>query len=236
MKRTNSLLVAAMTGLMATTSLGAIAVSAGTTTPATETKAPEKAQYATQKQLLKTADEALATLANVRQARLALLDNKIDVAKTHVADATKALAEGEDEFKALRVADTETADAKPDFLPFDMSISLSESFEATTDNQAALEKANVLMQAGDKDAAIDVLRVASIDVNISAALLPEKSSMDHLKQAADLIDKKEYFSANLALKEIEDSVLVRNFGINAIPVQGSASHTDETASAQKDAG
>ncbi len=220
MKRTNRLLVAAMTGLMATTSLGAIAVNAETAKPATETKAPEKAQYSTQKQLLKTADEALATLTNARQARLALLDNKIDVAKTHVVEATKALTEGETDLKALRVADTEKADAKPEYLPFNMSMSLSESFKATKENEAALEKAYGLMQTGDKDAAVDVLRVASIDVNISAALLPEASSMDHLKQAAELIDKKEYFAANLALKEIEDSVVVRSFSINAIPQQG----------------
>ncbi|TNF18285.1 MAG: YfdX family protein [Rhodobacteraceae bacterium] len=217
----NKLLATTLAGLMAASPIGAIgAFAADAVETAAAAEATAQAPYKTQQGLLKTADAALATLANARQARLALLDNQIDVARTHIADATRALTEGESDLQALRIAGSGDTEAGPDYLPFDLSMALSESFRATGDTRAALEKANGLMQAGDKDAAIDVLRVASIDVNISAALLPEASSMDHLKQAAALIDQEDYFAANLALKEIEDSVLVRSFGINAIPQQG----------------
>ncbi len=221
MQTKNKLLAATMATLMATTMVsGPAAYAADSVETAAAADATATAPYQTQQGMLKTADEALATLTNARQARLALLDNKIDVAKTHVSDATKALAEGESDLKALRVADNEKADAKPEYLPFDISMSLSESFKASKENEAALEKASGLMKAGDKDAAVDVLRVASIDVNITAALLPEEISMEHLKAAADMIEKTDYFAANLALKEIEDSVLVRTYNINAIPLQG----------------
>lgn len=214
MKHSNKLIAAALAGLMATTSLGAFAAQAAT--PATT----EAAAYATQKGLLKTADEALSTLTHVRKARMALFDNKIDVAKAEVVEAKAALTQGDTDFKAMRVADTEKAGATPEYLPFDMSMTLTDTFKATKENEAALEKAKGLMQTADKNAAIEVLRVAAVDLNITAAMLPESASMDLLKTAATNIDAKQYYEANLVLKSVEDGVIVRTFGIDAIPQQG----------------
>jgi hypothetical protein len=214
MKRSNTFVVAALAGLMATTSVGAFAVQAATPTTV------QAAGYATQKELLKTADEALTTLTHVRAARMALFDNKIDVAKAEVAAANAALTQGDTDFKAMRVADTEKAGATPEYLPFDMSMTLTDTFKATKENEAALQKAKGLMQTADKNAAIEVLRIAAVDLNISAAMLPEAASMELLKTAATNIDAKQYFEANLLLKSVEDGVIVRTFGIDAIPQQG----------------
>ncbi|MDN5787958.1 YfdX family protein [Pseudorhodobacter sp.] len=216
MKTSNKFVVAAVAGLLATTSLGSVAAFATTPDAATTQQAP----YATQKELLKTADQALVTLKSVHSARVALMDNEIDVGAAKVADAKDALTQGETDLKALRVADTEKTDAQADYLPFDVSMMLTDSFQPTDANKAAVKKAQDQMSSGDKNAAIDTLRLASVDVNISAAMLPESASMDNLNKAADLIKQKNYFDANLALKSIEDSVIVRSFGVDAIPVQG----------------
>ncbi|MGO4909478.1 YfdX family protein [Pseudorhodobacter sp. W20_MBD10_FR17] len=215
MKASNKFIAAALAGLVATSSFGSFAAYAA----GTDAKAPTAA-YATQKELLKTADEALSTVTHVRAARMALFDNKIDEAKANVADATKALSAGETDLKALLVADSDKADAAKAFLPFDMSMALTDTFKPTQESEKALKEAKGLMTSGEKDKAIEVLRVASVDLNISAALLPEQGSLDKLKQATDLLEGQEYFAANLALKSIEDSVVVRNFGIDAIPAQG----------------
>lgn len=216
MKRSNKFVVAALVGLMATTSFGGFAANAA----ATETAVTAKVGYATQEEMLKIADEAVVTVKHVHAARMALFDNNIDMAKADIAEATKALTQGEVDIKALLVADTEKADAKREYLPFDMSMALTDTYTATKENEAALEKATGLMQTGDKNKAIEVLRVAAVDLNISAAMLPETASMESLKKAAELIDGKNYFDANLALKSIEDSIVVRTFGIDSIPAQG----------------
>ena len=229
MKTLNKRAVAAIAGLMTAASLGVTAFAAGTETTVpektavvTKTAADATSPYATQKELLKTADAALATLTNVRSARKALFDNDIETAKTDLAKATKALTEGEADLKALHVADTDKTNGKAEYLPFDMSMMLTDNFQPTAENKEALQKAGSLMQSGDKDNAIEVLRVASVDLNISAALLPDTPSAASLKKAAEMIDGKNFFGANLELKAIEDSVIVRTFGINAIPVQGNA--------------
>ncbi len=216
MKNPGKLVVAALVGMMATTCLGGVAAFAA----GTETTAQATAPYAIQAELLKTADQALTTLTHVRSARMALFDNNIELAKADILEATNALTQGEVDLRALRVADTEKPGSKPEFLPFDMSMALTDSFKATKENEAALQKAEGLIQTGDKNAAIEVLRVASVDLNISAALLPEASSIEQLKRATELIDGKAYFDANIALKSIEDSVIVRTFNVDAIPSQG----------------
>ena len=120
----------------------------------------------------------------------------------------------------LRVADPQVDAGTKDYLPFDMSITLTDTFKATKENEAALQKARSLMQTGDRNAAIEVLRTASVEMNISTAMLPEKASVESLTKAAQLLDSKSYFEANLALKSVTDSVIVRVFGIDAIPKQG----------------
>ena len=225
MKRTNRLIAAAMAGLMASTSLGALAANAQAADATAQQKAPEKAAYTTQKQLLKTADEALETVTNVHQARMALFEDETDLAQKHIGAAIKALTAGETDLKQLLIADTDKRDAKPEYLPFDMSMMLTDRFEATAEKKAALEKAGGLMKSGEQDAAIEVLRLASVDLDISAALLPQDVSMTHLKAAADMVKSGRYFEANRELKAIEDSIVVRTFGIDAIPVQGDASKT-----------
>ena len=131
MKRTNRLIAAAMAGLMASTSLGALAANAQAADATAQQKAPEKAAYTTQKQLLKTADEALETVTNVHQARMALFEDETDLAQKHIGAAIKALTAGETDLKQLLIADTDKRDAKPEYLPFDMSMMLTDTFKPT---------------------------------------------------------------------------------------------------------
>ncbi|MEO9576757.1 MAG: hypothetical protein ABJ360_10555 [Roseobacter sp.] len=53
--------------------------------------------YPTQEQMLKTADDALAAMTQIREARIDILENRIDAAKTAVSDATRSLAMAEAE-------------------------------------------------------------------------------------------------------------------------------------------
>lgn len=84
----------------------------------------------------------------------------------------------------------------------------------------ALDQANDLIQQGAPDDAVELLRLASVDVNVTVAMLPVVSTTGQLEAAATLIDDGKYFDANVALKAIEDSVILRRFSIDEIPQQG----------------
>jgi TolA-binding protein len=176
--------------------------------------------YATQASMLQTADEPLTAVTRAHAARLALFENDIEAAKGRLAEARAEFLDAEKKFNDLTIGDTEEPESAERFLPFDMSMALTETFQATPENTQALEKAYGMMQTGSQDEAIEVLRMASIDVNVSAAMLPIAEVTTQLQNAQNFIDEGKYYDANLALKAVEDSVVVRSFSIDAIPQQG----------------
>ncbi len=195
-------------------------LSAGSVIAYAATEAAAPPSYETQKEMLKTADEALNAVTKAHAARLALFNDDIDTAKARLAEARSQFDNAEKGLNDLTIGDTEDPSSSAKYLPFDMSMALTEDFNATDQNKAALQKAYGLMQTGSKDDALDVLRLASIDVDVSAALLPVASTAEHLQDAQTLIDQGKYHEANLALKAVEDSVVVRSYAIDAIPQQG----------------
>ncbi|KNG94596.1 YfdX family protein [Pseudaestuariivita atlantica] len=207
MKRHFRIAALALATLMSSTSLVAYA---GENVPT----------YDTQTEMLKTADHALVAITHARAARLALFDDDVETAKGRVAEARAEFIESEKELNDLTIGDTEAPEGAVRYLPFDMSMSLSETFEGTEVNKQALEKFYGLMQSGSPDDAVEVLRLAEIEVNVTAALLPITEASDLLLKAQTLIDEGKYFEANLALKAMEDAVIVRSFSIDAIPEQG----------------
>jgi hypothetical protein len=209
------LAAAVLAALMTTTAFPALATPAAT--PATATPA-----YETQAEMLRTADVALHAVIRARAARLALFENDIEGAKARIAEAMAEFTEAESTFNDLVLRDTEDPANAARYLPFDMSMALTETFTDTEENRQALQEAAGLMQSGAQDEAVQVLRLAQIDVNVSAAMLPVLETSESLARAQAMIDNGQFFEANLALKDVEDSILVRSFSIDAIPLQGSA--------------
>ncbi len=114
------------------------------------------------------------------------------------------------------------ADDSDAYIPFDTSMALAEGFVPDEAKKAALIKANEHLAKGEKAHAVDALKLANIDVSVSAALIPAASSLKHVDDAVKLLSEKKYYEANLALKAVEDSVLVETYDINTLPAQGTA--------------
>lgn len=179
-----------------------------------------KPAYATQTQMLRLSEEALTAINSAQAARLELFNNNPQGAKAAVDRGIGALEAAQETMKTVVIPGTDAADAKAEYLPFDSKMSLAETFTVTPEKEAALGKAKGMFEANAPDRAIDVLREASVDVMVSTALLPGNATLTELRNAQKLIADGKYFEANVALKSIEDSVVVRSFGIDAIPVQG----------------
>ncbi|OSP55977.1 YfdX family protein [Pseudoruegeria sp. SK021] len=176
--------------------------------------------YSTQTGMLKTAEEALVAISSIHSARLALFNNELDTAKTDLSAAKTALEAAKADAADKMMRDFQAADNTGFYLPFDLNMALSETFVPTPDDQVALQKAAELFQTEAADEAIEVLRVASIDLQVSAALLPYDSTVQNLEAAIGNIEAGKYFEANIDLKAVEDSVIVRDFSIDAVPAQG----------------
>ena len=197
-------------GLMASTSVASLA----------HANTDPKTPYATQTQMLRLSEEGRTAIMSAQAARLELFNNKPDAAKSEVERGIKALEAAQATMNSVVIPGTDASDAKPEYLPFDSKMGLSETFTVTPEKQAALGKATGMFDKNAPDKAIEVLREAAVEVTVSTALLPAQATLVELQEAQKLINDGKYFEANVALKSIEDSVIVRTFGIDAIPVQG----------------
>ncbi len=177
-------------------------------------------EYKTQKGMLQTADEALNAVTQVHAARLALFENDIPKAKDELEIARSALIAAESDLSGKLMRDFSVADSSTNYLPFDMSMSLTEGFTATEENKLALQRAAGLFESAEPDDAVEVLKLAEIDVSIMTAMLPYEQTLTALDAAIGDIEDGDYFDANLDLKSINDSIITRSFSIDAVPSQG----------------
>ncbi|WP_251004409.1 YfdX family protein, partial [Escherichia coli] len=72
----------------------------------------------------------------------------------------------------------------------------------------AIKIANEKMAKGDKKGAMEELRLAGVGVMENQYLMPLKQTRNALADAQKLLDKKQYYEANLALKGAEDGIIV----------------------------
>ena len=80
-----------------------------------------------------------------------------------------------------------------------------------------ITKVNEHLHKGEKKEAIEVLKLGEVDVTMEAELIPVKFAKQHIDDAAKLIGEGKYYEANLALKSVEDAIVVETFAIDAIP-------------------
>lgn len=186
--------------------------------------APAAVSYATQKGMLKASDEGLHALQDIQQARVDIFEARTDAAKEKVARALKVFDKSAKTFDSLTIPDTAKAkDTGRDLLPVNVSMQLSADYKPDDAAKKALDDAGSKIKNGKSDEAIEVLRAADVQLNLTTALVPIAQTQASLKSAeTDLADGK-YYEANLALKAITDSIQMRDYGLNAIPQQGAAS-------------
>lgn len=169
---------------------------------------------------IKTVDEAYKAIREIRAARIAIFNGTPEEAAKFADEAQKDLKVAQDSLTEHALMTKQGTEAGNGYVPFDASMSLAEGFVPSDEKSSALEKANEHLSAGKKTEAVAALKLANIDVSVSAALLPAAKSLQHVEDAVKLIKEKKYYEANLALKAVEDSVIIESFDINTIPVQG----------------
>ncbi|RYH09411.1 YfdX family protein [Tropicimonas sp. IMCC6043] len=218
MKTRKTLTALAMISSLAALPLAgtALAEAAGSAAPAQEQAVASAPQDGA---LIKTVDEAFGALRDVRAARVAIFNGDTELAATLAKSAQSGFEAAQTDMTVYAV-DTNKSAGDELYLPFDASMALSEGFVPDTEKAASLTKANAHLANGDEKQAAEELRLANIDVTVTAALVPAKASLEHAQDAVSLIGQGKYYQANIALKAVEDSVIIESYGIDSLPMQG----------------
>ncbi len=170
----------------------------------------------TETDLIKVSEDALATMQSVVAARLAIFNGEPDNTKTFVADAqTQVAAAIKDADKyALDIDESSPEDL---YVPFDANLTVSEDFTPSPENMKHIAKANEHLRKGEKKEAMKVLKLGEVDVAVETRLMPVNLAKKQIEEANKLVDEGKYYEANLALKAIDDAVVVDTFAVDEAP-------------------
>ncbi|SPD76395.1 conserved exported hypothetical protein [uncultured Desulfobacterium sp.] len=173
-----------------------------------------------EKILDKVSKEGFAAIQEVRHARVAIFDGQPQEAEDLLGQAKKNLSAVEKNAPAITVTvkavekvggktiDTKTTSETTELIPIDAGLVLSEDFVATPEKTAKIQEANKHLKKGDKTKAVESLRETDIAVSVSRVLMPLKSTVNSVDKAISLLKEEKYYEANLALKGVEDGLIV----------------------------
>ncbi|WP_169708732.1 YfdX family protein [Trinickia terrae] len=191
-------------------------VAAEPTTAAAAAPAPGKAAA---KDLRKLSKEGSKAFNDVSQARLALFDGKPEAAVKLIKEAQQSLkkakaddtaflkAESEMKGPASEAAAAKAAAAAPvQWLPVAGEVSIGEDISKNSAKVDAVDKANSQMKSGDRDGAMETLRLADIKVIYTLAAVPLQKTIADVDTVDGLLTAKRYYEANLAMKRVQDAV------------------------------
>jgi hypothetical protein len=230
MKRTliTSLLVTSMLvapAIMTEQAMAATPAAKSESTMKSESTAKADIDY---DRLMKLSDDGFKAMRDVRFARLAIFSGHPDDALKNVKDASIALDKTKVDAKKFYGRSNATGGSQ-EWVPVDASVDIADSFFPTAEKQKHIAKANEQFKAGNKQKAVEELKLADIDVNYTRIMMPLKTTQKHVKTAESLLDSKKYYEANLALKAAQDGLVIDTTALVDVPKPGDKSN--KTASA-----
>ena len=171
---------------------------------------------AAEEELVKVSDDAKISLRDLDNARLAIFHGDTDQAQTYV-DAAKTridVARSEEKKYALDIKAPKASDW---YVPYNATFTVMDTFKPTNDKAKNIAKANKYLRKGKQKEAMETLKLSKIDVAISTGLLPVKFAQENIVKASNLVREGKYYQANLALKQVDDAVIIQTYGIDDVP-------------------
>lgn len=210
-----ALAAALSTGMVATSMTPVLA--ADTHSKGTVAKEQQKAADKTaQREFVKVSDDAHMTMRNVHDARLAIYNGMIGSAQTYLDAALSRVGVTlKDADKYAR--DTKEATKNDSYVPFNATLALADTFVPTKEKMEHIAKANEHLRKGEQKKAIETLKLGQVDVSVATSLVPVKFAQSNIQKADKLVSEGKYYEANLALKAIEDAVVIETVGLDRLP-------------------
>ena len=92
------------------------------------------------------------------------------------------------------------------WLPIDGAITINEDYTANPAKTAAVAGANNSLKSGDRKGAMEKLKLAKINVDVTLAVIPLELTINYAHQAAGLITDGKYYEASQVLRQVQDSL------------------------------
>ncbi len=184
--------------------------------------------------LMKLSDDGFKAVRDLRSARIAIFDGRPDAASKAIDAASGDIGKARDDLKNV-TGRSNASTSGEQWVPVDASLDIADNFVLNEAKSGHIAKANEHFKDGDKQKAVEQLKLAEIDVNLTRLMLPLQATTDHIKVAKTMIDQKKYYEANLALKAAEDGVVIDTVALVDVPKSDAGKVTTATPSAAQPA-
>lgn len=144
---------------------------------------------------------------DISMARVAIFQGDTQAASELLQRATRSLDVVE------KAAAVRKADVKTEAVVIDSQLVLADNFVDTPKKRTHIAKANEHFAQGRGKEAHEELRLAEVDASLTQVLMPLDTTRRHLNAASTLMSAKQYYEANLALKAVEDGLLIDTVAI-----------------------
>jgi TolA-binding protein len=189
-------------------------------------------QISADKAFGKLSADGLNAFQDLTLTRIAIFDGRIDDAKKYVNNADTAFGKARTDESIFTKAE---ADLKPPttkeapanknvsgaapadnkqadqvkkpiaWLPVDGAITINEDYTANPAKTAAVADANKSLKSGDRKGAVEKLKLADMNVEVTLAVIPLEQTINDVHQAVGLINDGKYYEASQALRQAQDS-------------------------------
>ena len=169
----------------------------------------------------KLSTQGANAIRDVQLARLAIFNGRIAKAGTYTDEAETAIDKAQTDDAIFTKAESElktpssmihsSTGATPStipirWIPVDGSMTLGENYVVTPEKSASIAEANEQLKKGQKNEAMDTLKLANIDVGFVLEVAPLDKTTSGIRNAARLMHAGKYYEANQALKGVEDGL------------------------------
>ncbi len=196
--------------------------------PSADQQKASAQRYVLDKDFGKLSADGSQAFQDVTLARLAIFDGRTDDAKTLVDAANTSFGKAAHDESVFTKAEADmkppqggaanampardgqagakTADTKTpvEWLPVNGTVSIDEDYTLNPTKAAAVSDANKSLKSGDSKGALEKLRLANVDVNVTMAVVPLNKTISEVQQAATLINGGKFYEASQALRQAQN--------------------------------
>jgi len=103
------------------------------------------------------------------------------------------------------------------WVPVDGAITINEDYTANPAKTAAVSDANKSLKSGDRKGAIEKLKLADMNIDVTLAVIPLEQTIKSVHQATELINNGKYYEASQVLRLAQDSERFDGTSISGTP-------------------
>lgn len=207
--------------------IATIGVAAGTAWAATDSAHDAAEQAATVRDFGKLSAAGANGFRDLKLARVAIYNGQTAQAKTYAAQADQLFAKAKTDDTAFMKAHSELVTAsemaahktaattgdqpaaapgsneKIAWLPVDGAMNVDESYTASPAKIKAVGEADKRLAKGDRQGAIDQLKLAGIDTSVVIEVVPLDQTIADVHQASQMIDAGKYYEGSQMLRKVQ---------------------------------